>query len=122
MAIWTFKSLKKVTNFRVRFFAQIMVLLAEVFASSDEVERGILLLKALVDDWWLVSSATSLSYQSSESVGVSDHRRLLDRTADIVVGPAQLVGQVLDLVRRVLDFVVDNGIPGGSRHALSRSH
>ena len=40
--------------------------------SSDEVERRIFLLEALVNDWRLVTFASSLSDQCCESVSVAD--------------------------------------------------
>ena len=76
--------------------------------SSDEVERRIFLLEALVDNWWLMASASSLTNECSESVSVSDDGRFLDGSAHIVVGPAQLVGELLNLGRRILDVIVDD--------------
>ena len=89
---------------------------------SDEVESGILLLKARMGLWGLVASATSFSDKSSKSMRVSDGRGLLDGSTDVVVGEAELVGQGLNQVRRGADGVIDDGVPSWSRHALLGSH
>lgn len=43
---------------------------------------------------------------------------LLDGTTDVVVCEAQLVGELLDDVRRSLDIIVDDGVASGRRHSL----
>jgi len=77
------------------------------------------LLEALVDNWRFFASASSLTNKCGESVSVPDDRWLLDGTTHVVVGPAQLVGELLDLVRRVFDVIVDDCVSGGSGHSLS---
>lgn len=42
---------------------------------------------------WLLVSSSTLTYKSSKSVSVSDARRLLDGTRDVVVGVAKFVSQ-----------------------------
>jgi hypothetical protein len=55
-------------------------------------------------------------------MGVSDAGGLLDSTRDVVVGVAQLVGQVFNLVRRCSNRVVQYSESGRSRHALLGSN
>ena len=86
---------------------------------SDEVEGRILLLEAGVDNWWLMTSGSSLTDKRSEPVSVSDDGRFLDGSADVVVGEAEFVSQRLDEVRRGLDVIVDDGVSCWRGHSLS---
>jgi len=65
-----------------------------------------------------VASATSFADQSCQSVCVPNHRGLLDGSTHVVVSVAQLVGQVLYLVRGPSYRVVDHRVSRGRSHAL----
>jgi len=73
---------------------------------SDEVEAGVLLLEATVNNWWCASFTSSLTDECCQSVGIADARRFLDRSRDIVVGVAEFVSQELNLVRTLSNLVI----------------
>ena len=89
---------------------------------SDEVEGWVLLFETWVWLWWGMSTTASLTDKSCQPVSVPDHGGLLDGTTHVVVGVAELVGQVLDLVRGAADGVVDDRVSCWSRHALTSCH
>jgi len=55
-------------------------------------------------------------------MSVADARWLFNCPRDIVIRPAQFVGEQLNLVRRFLDFVIDHREARRGRHTLTRSH
>lgn len=61
----------------------------------------------------------SVTNESSQAMSILDAGRDLDAATHVVVSVAQLVGEQLDGVRRALDSVMDDGVVGGSNHALS---
>ena len=90
--------------------------------SSDEVEARVPLFKLSVDNGRFLVAASTLSDQSSQSVGVSNAGRFLDRTRHVVVREAHLVSEQLDFVWRLLDLIVDDAEPSRVGHALASGH
>ncbi len=79
--------------------------------SSNVVEGGILGLKVAVRLRRFLSFSTSLADQGCKSVSVSDGGGFFDGPRHIVVGVAELVGQELDLVWRLTNRIVEDGVP-----------
>jgi len=89
---------------------------------SDEVEAGFLLLEASVYNWGSAPFTSSFTDECCQSVGIADARRFLDRSRDIVVGVAELIGQELNLVRTLSNLVIEDGELGWCSHALLGSN
>ena len=81
--------------------------------SSNVVEGGFLGLEVAVGLRGFLAFSASLTDQGSKSVCVPDGGGFLDGARDVVVGVAELVGQELDLVGRLTDGVVKDGVSDG---------
>ena len=91
-------------------------------ASSDEVEAGVVLFEVAVDYRGSLVLASALANKGGQAMGVTDAGGLFDGAGDVVVGVAELVGQVFNLVWRSSNRVVQYSKPGRSRHALLGSY
>lgn len=85
---------------------------------SDEVEHGLLLFEAAVNDRWCPSFTSALTNKSCQPMSVANARWLFDRSRNIVIGVAELVGEQLNLVWSFFDIVVEDCELGWGSHTL----
>ena len=87
--------------------------MSSLVSQSNVVEGRFLLLKVNVGLRGFLALAASFSNECSQSVSIPDARGFFDGARDIVVGVAELIGQKLNLVWRLLDAVIQDSVSCG---------
>jgi len=85
---------------------------------SDEVEARFLLFEASINYWGCFTLSSSLTDKCCQPVGIADARWFLDRSRHVVVSVAEFIGEKLNLIRSLLNIVIDDCELGGCSHAL----